>query len=504
MASRPLIELQNVDVALNGSTVLRDLNWQLRAGVNWAVLGSNGSGKSTFLKLVRGDLWPVPGVGRRIYRFQADETLTAISARQCVSLVSPELQDRYLQQEWRLSALKVVHSGFKNGDYVYESVTPLQRRVASEIIDQLGIGSLIARNIQQLSTGELRKVLIARALVAGPAVLALDEVCDGLDAPSRADFLQMLERIARSGTQILFATHRLEELCPSISHVLTLDHGRISAAGKKSDIPSSITSSNGLIHKPVNGKRLLSPAGRSRTLLRIEKADVYFNRKKVLHAIDWEIRSDQHWAILGANGAGKTTLLKLAFGDLQAAWGANIKRFEFTARNTVWESKNRIGYVAPELQANYRRPISGTEIVGSGFHSSIGLHEPLLPSQRRKVTRLLRAFGLESLAGKKATEMSYGELRKMILLRALVNQPEILICDEPFDGLDTPARAEFASILERVASAGTRLVIVTHHLRDIPDCITHGLFLKSGHIVLQGDLDKVRAHPAIKQLLVTP
>src|SRR5436305_15203010 len=117
MASRPLIELQHVDAALNGSTVLRDLNWQLHAGENWAVLGANGSGKSTFLKLVRGDLWPVPRVGRRIYRFQAEEAFTAISARQFVSLVSPELQDRYLQQEWRLSALQVVHSGFKNGDY---------------------------------------------------------------------------------------------------------------------------------------------------------------------------------------------------------------------------------------------------------------------------------------------------------------------------------------------------------------------------------------------------
>ncbi len=499
--TQPLIELHHVDVALNGKTVLRDLSWCLRSGEQWAVLGPNGSGKSTFLKLIRGELRPQPGSGRCIYRIDGMEQSTAISVKERISVVSPELQDRYLQEEWRLTGWQVVCSGFRNGDYVYEAVNARQKRFAAQIIDLLGIGSLLRRNVQQLSSGELRKVLIARALVGKPAVLALDEACDGLDVISRREMIETLERIARSGTQLLLTTHRSEEIIPAITHLLLLENGRISSGGTRGSVP--IAPSPVRTRQSRNG----APAGNGaprkiRTLLRIEKADVFLERRKVLHGIEWRIQSDQHWVILGRNGAGKSTLLKLAFGDAQAAWGGKISRFEFTAKNTVWQSKRKIGYLAPELQANYRRPVSGTEVVGSGFYSSIGLHERLSAAQRRKISALLQRFGLEALGPKSALEMSYGELRKLLLLRAVVHDPEILICDEPFDGLDAGAKADFSRALEAMAWGGIRLVVVTHHVGDIPDCISHGLLLEKGHIVVQGGLEQVRAHPASRTLLV--
>src|ERR1044071_3701847 len=95
----PLIELRDVDVALAGKTVLRDLTWQLCPGENWTVLGANGSGKSTFLKLLRGEVWPIPGKGERTYRLAGERQTTAVKVKEQISLVSTEMHDRYLQQE---------------------------------------------------------------------------------------------------------------------------------------------------------------------------------------------------------------------------------------------------------------------------------------------------------------------------------------------------------------------------------------------------------------------
>ncbi len=504
MSAKSLIELHHVAVALDGITVLRDISWQLRPGEQWAILGGNGSGKSTFLKLVRGELWPRPGKGQRIYRLGGVTQTTSVGVRERISSVSPELQERYLQQEWRLTAQEVVYSGFQNGDYVYRCPTEQQKRVALQIIQQLAIEHLLHRNVQQLSTGELRKVLIARALAGGPDILALDEACDGLDGPSRNHLLDRLEALARGGIQLLLATHRREELLPSTTHVLLLEKGRMVASGPRSimGLPVSTARVRQRINHVSNPRRApTAKKSRAATILRIKKADVFLERKKILHRIEWEIRSGENWVVLGPNGAGKSTLLKLAFGALQAAWGGNVSRFHFTSKNTIWQVKRRIGYVAPDLQADYRRRVSGAEVVASGFYGSIGLHERLRPEQKRRIDVLLDTFGAKALAGKTAAQLSYGELRKLLLLRALVHEPRILICDEPFDGLDPAARTQLRGALDAVARGGTQLVIVTHHVGDIPKSVTHGLLLQDGRIVIRGYLEEVRAHSLTQRLI---
>src|SRR4051812_35405428 len=223
----PLIDLRNVDVALGGKTVLRDIRWALFPGQNWAILGPNGSGKSAFLKLARAEVWPIPGKGERIYRVDCEPQNTAVNIKERIALVSPEMHDRYLQQEWRLTAEEVVQSGLRNGDYVYQKLNPAQKAIAAETMRLMGVAHLATRNVQQLSTGELRKVLIARALTGRPRVLALDEACDGLDAPTRKDLLLRIQQLGETGTQILFTTHRAEEIPPCCDQVLLLDKGRI-------------------------------------------------------------------------------------------------------------------------------------------------------------------------------------------------------------------------------------------------------------------------------------
>ncbi len=481
---------------MDGKPVLRNLQWRLLPGEHWAVLGENGSGKSTFLKLIRGEIAPAPGGdGRRVYALDGEEQITAVGIKELIALVSPELQSRYLQQEWNLNTLQVVHSGFGGGDYVYQQPTSAQLDEAQSILSLIGIKDLLSRNVQELSTGELRKVLIARALAGRPRVLICDEVCDGLDASSRTNLLCVLERVARSGTQLLLTTHRNEELIPAMTHRLVFRDGQIVECGalnshadrrglspaRKFVEPKPRKKRTGIRGERGNGRKVL---------IQIDRSDVFLNEKPVLHDINLTICAGQQWVITGANGAGKSTLLKLILGDVHPALGGRVRRFAFTTKNTIWEVKRRMGFVSPELQSNYREPLTGVQVIASGFFSSIGLMQKPNRQQMRLAAALARRLDLADLAEKSIMEMSYGEFRRILLARALVQEPDLLICDEPFDGLDVNARNRMAGILDDIAGRGTSLVLVTHHANDLPPCVTHVAELRSGRMDFQGTMER--------------
>jgi molybdate transport system ATP-binding protein len=493
VSNAPLIELNNVDVCLEGERILRNVSWQLMPGENWAVVGSNGAGKSTFLRLIRGDLWPVPAKGKRIYHLDDRPQRTAVGIKEQLPLVSPEAQDRYLQLDWKRRVDEVIYSGLAGTDYVYRQPSPEQRDIVSRLVETFGIVHLLKRDVQELSTGELRRVLIARALVRRPRVLLLDEVCDGLDAQGRRGLLGLLNQIALNGTQLIYTTHRGEEMIPAITHVLVLKSGRMSSRGapKRLSQPGA---------RPPRVRLKKTGALSSKPLICIDRADVYLQRKRVLQDIMWSMDDGQNWAVFGCNGSGKSTLLKLICGDIHPAAGCRVRRFDFTARNTLWEIRERIGFIAPGLQAVYREPLNGAQVIASGFFSSVGLLDRVTSKQSRRVKDLLRAFGLSRLANIPTAKMSYGEFRKVLLLRALVHDPKILVCDEPFDGLDDHARRIFRETLDRLARNGTRLVTVTHHVDDLPQSITHALVLEKGRIVCQGELGKIKEHPALRRL----
>src|SRR5262249_20143634 len=198
------------------------------------------------------------------------------------------------------------------------------------------------------------------------------------------------------------------------------------------------------------------------------------------------MRTGDHWAVLGPDGAGKSTFLKLVLGELQPAWGGRVKRFELTPRDTLWDVKRRIGSVSPELQAAYSAEAAGADVIGSGFHSSIGRTRKLNLQQRRRVAEVAGWLGIGPLLTAKTSRLSYGDFRKLLLARALVHEPELVICDEPFDGLDAASRRGMAAALERVAGNGTSLLVVTHHAEDLPRCTTHLARLTAGRLVYQG------------------
>ena len=523
----PLIQIEDVNVTLNGHRVLSRISWRLLPDEHWVFVGPNGSGKTTLLKLIRGELWPDPaGHGSRIYALDGEAHPSPIGVREKIALVSPELQERYLQQDWSLSGQEMILTGFLNTDLLYQKPTSSQRDQVDKIIREFGLERLARKQIQQISAGELRKLSIARALVNAPRVLILDEFCDGLDTRSRLKLLETVEQVAGTGTQILYTTHRPEEILPAISHAAVMGKGRIVRQGPKDEIVrangSAFNSPAGRLRLQKNrhftsaaresgrladvvasqASRAVHSNGRDREgrgerfFFRIRNADVFLNRNRILTKISWEMKPGENWAILGPNGAGKSTLLKLIYGELPVAVGGRVHRFNDEARKNIRKVKRRIGYLSSELQANYRENLTGAEVMASGFFSSIGLIDRVSRRQKLKIRELTRYFHLDELAAKSILRMSYGEFRKILLARALVHDPSVVILDEPFNGLDPATKAAFGRTIERLIERGSNLVVVTHHLDDLPNGITHAMVLEDGHIVFQGRVSELPGQSA--------
>lgn len=484
----PIVKLQNVHVRLDAQLVLSDINWELRPGENWAVLGANGAGKTTFLRLVRGDIWPTPGKGTRTYCTNGVPSFSPIVFRTETGIVSSDLLDQYRRMGWNITGREVILSGFWGTAYVHQEPDNVQLERADAIVDILGLGRLVQRRILTLSQGEAKRILIARALVHNPRLLILDEVCESLDQAAKACVLDTIQKAAEKGTQILYATHMTDDLLPTVTNVLKLDLGRIADQGAKKE--SGLDASEPIVrplHRVEKTTRVDEKQGNSQDfLICVKNTDVWLGGKRILSDLDWTIRRGENWAILGENGSGKTTLLKLLIGEINPRLGGSIHRFGDAGPKTVWEIRRRISLVSADLQAIHMDGQTGLETVLSGFFGSIGLHDTPTQSQLDTARDWMAFLGIESLESRDIRTLSYGQFRMLLIARAVVTGPDILLLDEPTAGLDVSATKKVLVLVEKLAARGTRIVYVTHRPELMLACMTNVAVMREGRLTVQG------------------
>jgi iron complex transport system ATP-binding protein len=234
----PLLEIREASVMRADTLILDRLSLSLAAGQHTAILGPNGSGKSTLIRLIARQLYPLARRdGAPVIRVFGRERWNVSELRSLIGIVSPAVQLDYTS-DTPLEVFDAVVSGFfsARGLGLDHQVTPAMRERALDALAQMEASSLVGREMASLSTGEARRVLIARALVHAPRALLLDEPCAGLDPASRRRFLESLRRLARAGTTLLLVTHHVEEIVPEIDHVLLLRDGRILQQGNKQSV----------------------------------------------------------------------------------------------------------------------------------------------------------------------------------------------------------------------------------------------------------------------------
>ena len=226
-------------------------------------------------------------------------------------------------------------------------------------------------------------------------------------------------------------------------------------------------------------------------IIHFEHINVAYEDQNVLHDINLSIKEGQHTVILGANGSGKSTLLKLFSNDIYPRYSDSMRKEVFGKSVwDIWELKKHLGIITNDLhyQFSERSPdLSGFEVVLSGFFSSFHLyeHQGFELKHTTKVEEVLAFLEITHLRDKRISEMSTGELRKCIIARALVHNPKAMILDEPTVGLDIKAQLGFVELLRKIAQERT-IILVTHHLEEVFEEISHVVLIKQGSIVAQG------------------
>lgn len=521
---KPFLTVDAITVRLQDRLILPDTTWQIRADEHWAILGPNGSGKSTLVRSLWGGV-PLRR-GRIIYDFAHRSTQPlSVAPRETIGYVSFEMHQSLmehedLQEEIREYAGKteevttvqdVIYSGILAG----RPLTGEDEKNSQEVASLLGIQGLRDRGITSLSTGEMRKTLIARALMKSPSLLILDEPFDGLDEPSRESLAKAINRLMTESMRVILVAHRLEEVLSNITHVLFIKGGRLFRQGPKEEMLTSenISSLYGCkLHVDRNNGRFALSHGMDgsgetpsvslvgdpqpeapASLIVMKDTTIRYGQFTALERLNWVMGKGENWAILGPNGSGKSTLLKLILGDHLQGYANEIILFGRPkgSGETLWEIKKRIGVVSSELQVQYRKKMSAYDVIASGFYDSIGLYQSPTPEQKEAVDRWVELLRIEDISQEPYPHLSYGQRRLILLARAMVKSPVLLIVDEPCHGLDIPNRIRILGILEKIGRTRTQLLYVTNHREEILNCISHVLQLEKGKVVRQGKKEEV-------------
>jgi iron complex transport system ATP-binding protein len=233
-----IIKLRDISFERSGKAILNDVNWNIEQGQHWALLGANGSGKTTLLKIIAGYEWPTTGTVEVLGRRYGECNLPEL--RKHIGMVSAALDCKLPTDD---TAVEIVESGIDATMGLYREYSESERTQALDSLKMVNASPIADQTFGTLSQGEQQRVLIARALVSRPALLILDEPCNGLDPAAKERFLSDLARLAnhKDAPTMLMVTHYIEEIDPWISWVMVLKNGETLASGRKSEILNTAT-----------------------------------------------------------------------------------------------------------------------------------------------------------------------------------------------------------------------------------------------------------------------
>jgi molybdate transport system ATP-binding protein len=478
------IKLEDITLRVRDTFLLPNTNWQIEKGQHWVILGPNGAGKTTLVKALTGEVPVVRGtISSPHESAQSNHT----------GYVSFEQHQRLMDREERRDASRFFAGDLNRTTTVYEILLESCAAPGNSTLDveqiaaELKIQRLLEREIRVLSTGEMRKVQIARVLVNTPEILILDEPFDGLDEASRTDLAQIIDNLMDDSRTVILVTHRQREILPNISHVLALRDGKVIFKGRREEIltpsrmerlyPSSFKTAFAIPPKEDGRQRHITGA-LGENLILMKNVTVKYADTTVLDNVSWTMRTDENWVVLGPNGCGKTTLLNLVTGDNPQAYANEIYLFgkRRGSGESIWDIKRHLGMISSEMQIRYRKAITAFEVVLSGFFDSVGLYRDYTVNQKETAEQWMEVLGIADKSDRVFNQLSYGEQRMQLLARSMVKTPQVLILDEPCQGLDRVNRQRILDAIEVIGhQTQTNLVYVTHYSQEIPTCMTHML-----------------------------
>lgn len=443
----------------------------LKKGESLLVLGDNASGKSVLAQIMAGE----------ITNYQGSVALT-----EKFTILSFELEEQTLEQDRLNDRSEFMEEGQDNGRTALEIIidgTPFLQKDLDEIITLLVIEKLLEKPFKILSTGETRKVLMARALMLKPQVMLLDEPFAGLDISSQAHLSSVLNSLVGQGISIILFDFYHQSLPCSIEKLVYMQNGKIVLSGNRKEVIATeqwqqLNENHYSLPHHLPDCLQYGSLEKNKPLVSVNNVSVSFDQKPIFNALNWQFEQGQHWRIIGPNGCGKSTLLAMISGDSSKAYGKDIHLFGIKrgSGESIWDIKRHYGLVSAQLHRDYRASATLIQVVLSGFYDSIGLYDRASRQQVVIARQWLVLLGLEQHENTYFTQLSYGEQRLLLIARAVVKLPMILILDEPCQGLDNHNRDKVLALMDYIAAnSKTHLLFVSHDVRDQLKSITHEL-----------------------------
>jgi molybdate transport system ATP-binding protein len=347
------------------------------------------------------------------------------------------------------------------------------------LLDEFGISHVLKSPLIQLSNGEHKRFQLMKAVLEEAEWMLLDNPYVGLDADARKSLDAVLEKLTLSGKKIMLFTG-LGDLPSCITHVASLDKGCMSPVIMKKVHQRVRDDSRTRVTDIMDPDALRSiPAAYTHpdfsVAVRMKDVHVAYGERKILEGFNWEVRKGECWHVAGPNGSGKSTLLSLINGDNPQAFARDVWLFDRRkgSGESIWDIKRMIGHVSPELHHYFEASGNCFDIVASGLFDTIGLFRKLTDLQRVIVQRWMDVMQVERFTHRSFHTLSDGEQRRILLTRALVKDPPMLILDEPCQGLDEDATMRFNALVNAICQhLGKTLLYVSHYEADIPACVT--------------------------------
>jgi molybdate transport system ATP-binding protein len=476
MTDTLLFSLQRVQLAYRAMPALDAITWHARHGQQWACVGPNGSGKTSLARILSG----------QVSRYSGQLQLGSALRQRGVAYVCFEQARALVERDRKLDDSETRADATDPGTLVRTLILGAAppNALFRHWVARLGIEHILDRGLRYISTGEMRKSLLVSAILRKPGLLILDSPLDGLDQATQDEFRQVLNELLRGDQAVLMLCRQAEDLPPGVTHVLVLDAGRTLAAGERTPVLEEPAVRRLLDPPPLPLGRVPAAAPRdyrvpaNQPLLQLRNVSVSYGDLQVLTDVNWTFTRGQHCAIAGPNGCGKSTLLSLVTGDNHKAYGQDITLFgrRRGTGESIWEIKQKFGQLDNQLHLNFTRGMRVIEVVVSGFFDTIGLYDDWGDEQRRIAQQWLAALGLSDYSRQSFDALSFGLQRMVLLARAMVKSPLILLLDEPTLGVDAPHRRLLLAAIDHIARhSDTQVIFVSHSAGETPACINQRL-----------------------------
>lgn len=506
------------------------IDFQLNQGEQIAIVGNNGSGKTRLVDVLTGKCALMP-TNEVKYDFAPSKAKMVSDNIKYLSFRDSYGTNEgvyYHQQRWNQNdidetplvsdlladSFRMAEEGLKRKSvydkFLVRDETPEQEaarlaeeeadrqamhaeleKVRSHLYDIFHLDQLLDKHVILLSSGELRKFQLTKTLLTNPRVLIMDNPFIGLDVEARGQLSEFLTLLVReTNVSVILVLSKTDDIPEFITHVVPVKQMNVQAKMTLQDyrdsrqpVPERMLAEDkaqAILSLPYANDTEMAEPG-TRQVIDFRKVNIRYGNRTILKDLSFTVMNGEHWALSGENGAGKSTLLSIVCADNPQSYANDIILFghQRGKGESIWDIKRHIGYISPEMHRAFLKDMPAVDIVASGLSDVSGLYRKPQPEQRAACEFWLDIFGIKHLADTTFLKLSSGEQRLVLLARAFVKDPALLILDEPLHGLDLLNRRLVKDVIETFCQrAGKTMIMVTHYQEELPANIDHRIFLK--------------------------